>query len=82
MKINMKSIFFNSLFSFTENFDLNYTVLWLPNRFISLLVYVFWFLFIFCILLTFRMMTRCPFRKITKRHQSQYQIVNNSTPDY
>ncbi|XP_065367476.1 metallophosphoesterase 1 homolog isoform X1 [Calliphora vicina] len=64
-----------------ENYDLSYTVLWLPNRFISLLVYVFWLLFVFCMILTFRMMTRCPFRKISKR-QTQYQLVNNSTPEY
>ncbi|XP_023295173.2 metallophosphoesterase 1 isoform X2 [Lucilia cuprina] len=63
-----------------ENYDLSYTVLWLPNRFISLIFYVFWFLFVFCMLLTFRMMTRCPFRKISKRQQ--YQLVNNNgTPD-
>lgn len=69
----------NWIFSFflfiADNYDLKYTVLWSPSRFVFLLLYVFWFLFAMCIFLVFRMMTRCPFR-VAKRQQLQYQRIS------
>ncbi|XP_011295941.2 metallophosphoesterase 1 homolog isoform X1 [Musca domestica] len=64
-----------------DNYDLRYTVLWLPNRFVYLFIYVFWLLFAICMSLVFRMMTRCPFRKISKFNQSQYQRISDAIPD-
>jgi len=57
-----------------ENFNLSYTVLWQPNRFILLFTYVFWGLFVFCGAVVFKMMTRCPFR-VAKR-QTLYNRVS------
>ncbi|XP_013117348.1 metallophosphoesterase 1 homolog isoform X2 [Stomoxys calcitrans] len=63
-----------------ENYDLRYTVLWLPNRFVYLFIYLFWLIFSFSIILVCRMMYRCPFRKISKR-QTQYQRISDGIPD-
>ncbi|XP_030386945.1 metallophosphoesterase 1 isoform X2 [Scaptodrosophila lebanonensis] len=57
-----------------ENYDLSYTVLWLPNRFVLLFVYVFWGLFVLCGAIVYKMMTRCPFR-VAKR-QTVYSRVS------
>ncbi|XP_075168171.1 metallophosphoesterase isoform X2 [Haematobia irritans] len=62
-----------------ENYDLRYTVLWLPNRFVYLFIYLFWFLFSLSITFVCRMMYRCPFRKV-KRH-SQYQRLSEEMLD-
>ncbi|KAM8711198.1 hypothetical protein ACLKA7_000348 [Drosophila subpalustris] len=58
-----------------EDFNLSYTVLWQPNRFILLFSYVFWGLFVLCGGIVYKMMTRCPFR-VTKR-QTHYSRVSN-----
>ncbi|KAL9914706.1 cell division control protein 1 isoform X2 [Glossina fuscipes] len=60
-----------------ENHNLSYTVLWLPNRFIFLLIYLFWLLFAASMLLVFRMMTRCPFR--TGKRNMHYNYLSNDT---
>ncbi|XP_016985886.1 metallophosphoesterase 1 isoform X1 [Drosophila rhopaloa] len=57
-----------------ENYNLSYTVLWQPNRFILLFTYVFWGLFVICGAVVFKMMTRCPFR-VAKR-QTLYNRVS------
>ncbi|XP_052839085.1 uncharacterized protein LOC128254228 isoform X1 [Drosophila gunungcola] len=57
-----------------ENYNLSYTVLWQPNRFILLFTYVFWGLFVVCGAVVFKMMTRCPFR-VAKR-QTLYNRVS------
>ncbi|EDW32269.1 GL11542 [Drosophila persimilis] len=58
-----------------ENYNLSYTVLWQPNRFILLFTYVFWGLFVLCGAIVYKMMTRCPFR-VAKR-QTHYSRVSN-----
>ncbi|XP_033150903.1 metallophosphoesterase 1 [Drosophila busckii] len=58
-----------------ENYNLSYTVLWQPNRFILLFTYVFWGLFVLCVAIVYKMMTRCPFR-VAKR-QSIYNRISN-----
>ncbi|XP_062127889.1 metallophosphoesterase 1 isoform X2 [Drosophila sulfurigaster albostrigata] len=58
-----------------EDYNLSYTVLWQPNRFILLFTYVFWGLFVLCGGIVYKMMTRCPFR-VVKRH-TQYSRVSN-----
>ncbi|EDW60763.2 metallophosphoesterase 1 isoform X2 [Drosophila virilis] len=58
-----------------ENYNLSYTVLWHPNRFILLFTYVFWGLFVLCSAIVYKMMTRCPFR-VAKR-QTVYSRVAN-----
>ncbi|XP_022228937.1 metallophosphoesterase 1 isoform X2 [Drosophila obscura] len=58
-----------------ENYNLSYTVLWQPNRFILLFTYVFWGLFVVCGSIVYKMMTRCPFR-VAKR-QTPYSRVSN-----
>jgi len=64
----------NALLLTTENYNLSYTVLWQPNRFILLFTYVFWGLFVVCGFVVFKMMTRCPFR-VAKR-QTLYNRVS------
>ncbi|EDW10219.1 metallophosphoesterase 1 isoform X2 [Drosophila mojavensis] len=59
-----------------ENYNLSYTVLWQPNRFIFLFSYLFWGLFVLCSAIVYKMMTRCPFR-VAKR-QSQYSRVSTN----
>lgn len=58
-----------------ENYNLSYTVLWHPNRFILLFVYAFWALFVLCGGIVYKMMTRCPFR-VAKR-QAIYSRVSS-----
>ncbi|KAH8420970.1 hypothetical protein KR222_000174 [Zaprionus bogoriensis] len=58
-----------------ENYNLSYTVLWHPNRFILLFVYAFWALFVLSAGIVYKMMTRCPFR-VAKR-QALYSRVSS-----
>ncbi|EDW74565.1 uncharacterized protein Dwil_GK21981 [Drosophila willistoni] len=63
-----------------ENYNLHYTVLWQPNRFILLFTYVFWGLFVLCSAIVYKMMTRCPFR-VAKR-QTLYSRVSSTIPQF
>ncbi|XP_020716623.1 uncharacterized protein LOC101451658 isoform X1 [Ceratitis capitata] len=56
-----------------QNYQLSYTVLWQPSRFIYLFLYLFWLLLSLCGFIVFRMMTRCPFR-VTNRQSSCKRI--------
>lgn len=47
---------------FLENFNLIYVVLWLPNRFAALLMYIYWLLLVSSIFLLLRILTRCTCR--------------------
>lgn len=58
-----------------EDYNLSYTVLWQPNRFIYLFTYVFWGLFVLCGGIVYKMMTRCPFRVV--KRQTLYNRVSN-----
>lgn len=74
LRITIMSLVIISLFPL-ENYNLSYTVLWHPNRFILLFVYAFWALFVLCGGIVYKMMTRCPFR-VAKR-QAIYSRVSS-----
>ncbi|XP_037951852.1 metallophosphoesterase 1 isoform X2 [Teleopsis dalmanni] len=56
------------------DYNLTYTVLWSPNRFVFLLLYVFWLIIALSGVIVFRMMTRCPFR-VSQRHYSRTHAI-------
>ncbi|XP_036333192.1 metallophosphoesterase 1 homolog isoform X2 [Rhagoletis pomonella] len=58
-----------------ENYQLSYTVLWQPSRFIYLFLYLFWLILSLCGFIVFRMMTRCPFR-VAKRQSAYNRILS------